>query len=68
MGFKHVYSSCYKSGHRRGVAILIANAVNYGLSEFRDEEGKYILLIGKVEGILVMYMLPQAADGHFTDT
>lgn len=28
-GFKRVFSSSYKSGHKRGVAILISKQINY---------------------------------------
>lgn len=50
-GFKNVFSSSYKGGHRRGVAILISNAINYEhISELQDGEGRFVKITGKIEG------------------
>ena len=47
MGIKHVLSSSDKSGHKRGVAILLARGVNYEhMSELTDTEGRYVMIIG----------------------
>lgn len=54
MGFKYVFSSNYKNGHRRGVAILISGNVQYeNVSEIKDKEGRYIMIRGRLEGTLV---------------
>ena len=53
-GFKHVFYSSYKSGHRRGSAILISNKVQYEhISENKDKEGRYVMITGKIEGLMV---------------
>lgn len=53
-GFKWIFSSSYKYGHRRGVAILISNQVNYEhLSEKKDKEGRFICIKGKINGTQV---------------
>ena len=63
-GFKHVYSSSYKSGPRRGVAILISRTVNYEhISEIKDKEGRFILIIGKIEGTIVSLLNVYAPPG-----
>lgn len=50
MGFSRVYYSSYKSGHRRGVAILISQKVPFEiLSEVSDKEGRYIVISGKID-------------------
>ena len=63
-GFKHVHSSSYKSGPRRGVAILISHTVNYEhISDVKDKEGRFILIIGKVEGTVVSLLNVYAPPG-----
>lgn len=62
-GFKHVFSSSDKSKHKRGVAILISGVLNYEhVSEFTDEEGRFVKVTGKIEGseitILNVYAPP----------
>lgn len=43
LGFSRVYYSSYKSGHRRGVAILISHRVPFKhLTEIKDKEGRYL--------------------------
>jgi len=50
LGFQNTYYSSHKSGRRRGVAILISNAVNFEFkSEIIDKEGRYILVKGKLD-------------------
>ena len=50
-GFKHLFCSSYKSGHRRGAAILISNQVQYEhISETKDKEGRYVMIIGRIDG------------------
>lgn len=56
MGFKYVFSLSYKSGHRRRVAILVSSTINYEhISEVKDTEGRFVLITGKVEGILMSF-------------
>ncbi|KAF7653255.1 hypothetical protein LDENG_00085580 [Lucifuga dentata] len=50
MGFRYVYFS-YKLGHKRGVAILISNGLNYKhIAETKDESGRYVKVTGRIEG------------------
>ena len=52
MGFSKVYYSSYKSGRRRGVAILISQKVSFEhLSKVTDNEGRCIIVSGKIDGI-----------------
>lgn len=54
MGFKHVFFSSHESGNRRGTAILISNSLNYEhMLEKTDKEGRYVLVRGKIDGIVV---------------
>lgn len=51
MGFTNLLFSSYKSGHRRGVAILISNKLNFEkVYEMGDKEGRFILVKGKIDG------------------
>lgn len=51
MGFKLTYYSSFKSGRKRGVVIMIPNAVNFELlTEIKDREGRYILIKDKIDG------------------
>lgn len=69
MGFKYVFSSSHKSGHNRGVAILVSSTINYErISEFKDKEGGFVLITGKVEGILMTFFnvyVPPASKWSF---
>ena len=66
MGFRHVFSSSDKSGHKRGVATLISSSVNYEhISEKGDNEGRFIKISGKIEGSLVTIInayIPPGSD------
>lgn len=54
LGFKHVFYSSHSSGRRRGVAILVHGALNYEhISEHKDKEGRYIMVTGKIDGIIL---------------
>lgn len=54
LGFKHQYSSSYKAGHRRGVAILISNKISFEpIFEKKDTEGRFIFVRGNLGGSLV---------------
>lgn len=67
--FKFVFSSSYKAGSRRGVAILISNSLNYEyISEMQDEEGRFIKITGKIEGCeitLINVYIPPGSDWTF---
>lgn len=69
LGFKHVYFSSYGPGRRRGVATLISGAVNYEhISEHKDKEGRFVLVIGKIEGIVTSLLhvyVPPGSDWSF---
>lgn len=50
MGFRHTYYSSYKTGRKRGVAILMPNSVHFELlSEIKDKEGRFIMVQGKLD-------------------
>lgn len=61
-GFKHVFHSSYKSGHRRGSAILISNQVKYE-HETKDKEGRYVMITGRIEGLMVTFFSIYAPPG-----
>lgn len=64
MGFKYVFASSDRSGHKRGVAILIARGVNYEhMSELTDTEGRYLMITGKLEGTVVTLLNVYAPPG-----
>ena len=51
MDFK-IHITHLKSGHRREVAILIPNAVNFQLiSEVKDKERRFVLVNGKLVNV-----------------
>lgn len=50
MGFRHTYYSSFKTGHKRGVAILLPNSVHFEfLSETKDRDGRFIMVKGKLD-------------------
>ncbi len=50
MGFKNTFHSSYATGHARGVAILIANKVDFQLSkQITDKEGRFVLVRGTLD-------------------
>ncbi len=62
-GYKNTFYSTFKTGHKRGVAILIHNSVHFELlKENRDSEGRYILVQGKIENhlttLIAVYLHP----------
>ena len=64
MGFRHVFSSSYKSGHKRGVATLISSSLNYEhLSEIHDEAGRFVRITGKIEGTEITLLNVYAPPG-----
>lgn len=68
-GFKNVYFSSHGSGKRRGVATLISGAVNYEhISEHKDSEGRFVMVTGKIEGIVMSLLnvyVPPGSDWSF---
>lgn len=68
-GFKHVCFSSHGSGRRRGVATLISKAVNYEhISEYNDKEGRFVMVTGKLEGIVITLLnvyIPPGSDWSF---
>lgn len=51
-GFDKVYYSSYESGHRRGVAILISSGMVFEkVTEICDQEGRYVMVLGKLDSI-----------------
>lgn len=49
-GYQNTFYSTFKAGHKRRVAIMIPNSVNFELvKEIKDREGRYILVQGKIE-------------------
>lgn len=70
MGFTNLFFSSYKSGRRRGVAILISSKLNFEkVSEMGDKEGRFILVKGKIDGnpitLLNVYAPPGSDIGFF---
>ncbi len=65
-GYKNTFYSTFKTGHKRGVAILMHNSVHFELlKEIRDSEGRYILVQGKIENhltTLIAVYLPPLSD------
>ena len=50
MGFKNTFFSSYTNGNARGVAILIANKVDFQLSkQVVDKEGRFVLVRGALD-------------------
>ena len=63
-GFNQVFSSSYRTGHRRGVAIIISGKYMFEkLSETSDKQGRYILIKGRLEGELVTIFNVYAPPG-----
>lgn len=69
MGFTSLFFSSYKSGHRRGAAILISSKLNLEkVFEMGDKDGRFILVRGNIDGKLITLMnvyAPPGSDIHF---
>ena len=64
LGFRKVFSFSFKSGHKRGVAILISGALAYGhISEVVDDGGGFIKILGRIEGSVIMLLNVYAPPG-----
>jgi exonuclease III len=64
-GYKNTFYSSFKTGHKRGVAVLLHNSLNFELvKEIRDSEGRYILVQGRIENnmttLISVYLPPQS--------
>lgn len=68
-GYNQVYAASYKSGHRRGVAILISTQIPFQKqSVISDKEGRYVWVKGRVEGVLISLLniyAPPGSDWSF---
>lgn len=63
-GYNQIFSASYKSGHRRGVAILISGSISFEeVAVVGDKEGRYILVKGRLEGELVTLLNVYAPPG-----
>lgn len=63
-GYNQIFSASYKSGHRRGVAILISARISFEkLIVIGDKEGRYIMVRGRLEGELVTLLNIYAPPG-----
>lgn len=62
--YKYVYASSYRSGHRRGAAILISRQINFEyLSDKKDKDGRYVLIKGRIDGFPVTILSVYAPPG-----
>lgn len=51
MGFKHIFSFSYKTGHKREVTTLISSALNYEhLSETKDVDRRLLKSKWRIQG------------------
>ena len=69
-GYRNTYYSTCKRSRKRGVAIMIQNAVNFEcLKEINDEEGRFVLVKGKIENEIVtllnVYVPPESGKQFF---
>ena len=69
-GFRNTFYSSYRPSQKRGVAILITNAVQFEcLKEIRDNEGRFVLIKGKLENTMVtminVYAPPESTKCFF---
>ena len=68
-GYNQIFSASYKSGRRRGVAILISGKISFEkISVTGDKEGRYIMVKGKLEGEVVTFFniyAPPGSDWKF---
>lgn len=68
MGFTNLFFSSYMSGRRRGVAILISSKLNFEKAFEMSDEGRFILVRGKIDGNQVMLLnvyAPPGSDFNF---
>ena len=69
MGYKSVYFSSHGSGRRRGVVTLVSSTLLYEhIAEHKDKEGRFILNIGRIDGVLISFLnvyVPPGSDWSF---
>lgn len=68
-GYRNTFYSTCRQSRKRGVAIMIQNAVNFEcLKEIKDDEGRYIIVKGKLDNKMVTLInvyAPPESDKHF---
>lgn len=68
-GYNQIFSASYKSGPRRGVAILISGKNSFEKISVRgDKEGRSLMVKGKLEGEMVTFLniyAPPGSDWKF---
>lgn len=68
-GYSNSYFSSCRNSRKRGVATLISNSLNFSLiNEKRDKEGRYIIIKGKIDNVLVTLVnvyAPPESDRKF---
>ena len=68
-GFRNTFYSSYKPSQKRGVAILITNAVQFECLEVKDTKGRFVLIKGKLENRMVtlvnVYAPPESTKCFF---
>lgn len=69
-GFRNTFYGSYRSSQKRGVAILIAKALQFEcFKEVRDNEGRFVLIKGKLENRIVtmvnVYAPPESTKCFF---
>ena len=69
-GFRNTFYSSYRPSQKRGVFILITNAVQFEcLKEVKDNEGRFVLINGKLENTMVtminVYAPPESTKCFF---
>lgn len=56
--------SSHQSGSRRGVSVMIADKFNFEVQfEIKDNEGRYVMVGGRLEGIEVTFLNVYAPSG-----
>lgn len=56
-GYSNTYYSSCKNSRKRGVVIMISNALNFELiKEKKDDEGRFIIIKGRMENVIVTFV------------
>lgn len=57
MDFKEIYFASYKTGRKRGVAILISKRINFEhISDTKDKDARFVIATGKIEGNIISFL------------